>query len=71
MRIGTEHIPRIKLSTVNASHVISGGGGGSETGDKSSLGDQDKIINITLLKCQKRDYTVSKRSCQCYTNPVK
>ena len=61
MRLGSD-IPRIKLRT---------GGGVSSLNSSESGDSKDEGINITLLNCHKRDFTVSKRSCQCFTRSIK
>lgn len=59
MRLGSD-IPRIKLRTSGLSM------NSSESGDS-----KDEGINITLLNCNKREFTVSKRSCQCFSQSIK
>ena len=59
MRLGSD-IPRINLRTCGLSL------NSLQSGDS-----KDEGINITLLNCHKRDFTVSKRACQCFTRSIK
>ena len=35
--------------------------------DSALMNIGDKLVNITVVRCGRRDFTVSKRECQCYS----